>query len=108
MEKEQLVRPDGSYVASSRVSEMLKRIWRSYENASRMNHDEASFELAESAFWGIYQTRNDTLAKLYYHKLATKGNATAHQRLGFLYSQSLNAVDIEPAKVIEKVNSRYE
>jgi hypothetical protein len=98
LEREQLVRPDGSFLASSKVSEMLKRVWYSYELASQMSHDGATFELAESAFWGIYRTRNYTLAQQCYHRLAVKGNSTAHQRLGFLYSQGLD-VEINPAKV---------
>lgn len=107
LENDNFIRADGTFLASTKVAEMLKKALHLFNLAFQIGHDDAAYFLAESAFWGTYQAINHVTAKEYYTFLAAKGNATAHQRLGFLYSFGLNMA-VEPAKAsTEKTNIGY-
>jgi SEL1 protein len=101
LERERLLRADGSFLTSAKAHDVLKKALYLFTMAFKLGHKDATYILAENAFWGTYQPHNHTLAKEYYTILANKGNATAHQRLGFLYSWGLKT-KIEPAKVKKK------
>ncbi|KAI8364186.1 hypothetical protein BD560DRAFT_333495 [Blakeslea trispora] len=71
----------------SSITEMLKKSAHDYGN------DDALSLLAELNFFSKYSyPRNYHDAFGYYHELASKGNATAQQMIGFMYSTGIGKV----------------
>lgn len=65
----------------------LPRNLRTSFNATSSAQSDALWILGEHHFWGTHGApRNLTLALAYYERLASKDNATAHGRIGFLRS----------------------
>ncbi|KAI8373500.1 hypothetical protein EDC96DRAFT_499589 [Choanephora cucurbitarum] len=80
----------------SSATQMLKKAAHDYEN------NDALLLLAELHFFSKYShPRNYHHAFGYYHELASKGNATAQQMIGFMYSTGMgNVVPRDQAKAL--------